>query len=141
MHASSSSASAGSAWATDPFLVGVVSPLTGPMALVGANGFAAVQWWAHTINAAGGIKGRLIELDICDDQGSPESAVTCVRRQIARGIPIILDNSVSGTNDGLISGTTFAIQVQGVAGQTAVNLTNRGTMVSPRRKNAIVASR
>jgi branched-chain amino acid transport system substrate-binding protein len=83
--------------AEPPFVVGVISPLTGPMATVGAQSTSGIQMWAHDVNAAGGINGRQIELDVCDDQGAPESAVTCARRQIERGVAIILDNSVSST--------------------------------------------
>jgi branched-chain amino acid transport system substrate-binding protein len=87
----------GNASAADSFVVGVISPLTGPMATVGAQSTAGLRLWAQTINAAGGIKGRQIDLDVCDDQGTPESAVTCARHEIEKGASIILDNSVSST--------------------------------------------
>jgi branched-chain amino acid transport system substrate-binding protein len=85
------------AFAADPFVVGVISPMTGPMATVGAQSTAGLQLWAQALNAAGGIKGRQIELDVCDDQGTPESAVTCARHHIERHAAIILDNSISST--------------------------------------------
>jgi len=85
------------AFAADPFVVGVISPMTGPMATVGAQSTAGLQLWAQALNAAGGIKGRQIELDVCDDQGTPESAVTCARHHIERHAVIILDNSISST--------------------------------------------
>jgi branched-chain amino acid transport system substrate-binding protein len=85
------------AFAADPFVVGVISPMTGPMATVGAQSTAGLQLWAQALNAAGGIKGRQIELDVCDDQGTPENAVTCARRHIERHAAIILDNSISAT--------------------------------------------
>ena len=92
----------GAAHAADPFLVGVISPMTGPMAAVGTSQTAAIQWWAQSVNAAGGIKGRQVQLDICDDQGNPEIAVTCVRRQQDLGVAVILDDSVSSTIRGII---------------------------------------
>ena len=70
---------AADAFAADPFVVGVVSPLSGPVATVGSRQTAAIQWWADDVNAKGGIRGRKVELVICDDQGNPEIAVTCVR--------------------------------------------------------------
>ena len=85
------------AMAADPFVVGVISPMTGPMATVGAQSTAGLQLWARALNTAGGIKGRQIELDVCDDQGTPESAVTCARHHIERHAAIILDNSISST--------------------------------------------
>jgi branched-chain amino acid transport system substrate-binding protein len=87
----------GAAQAADPFLVGVISPMTGPMAAVGTSQTAAIQWWAQFVNGAGGIKGRQVQLDICDDQGNPEIAVTCLRRQRDLGVAVILDDSVSST--------------------------------------------
>ncbi len=86
-----------SAFAEQPFVVGVISPLTGPMTTVGAQSTSGLRLWAQTVNAAGGVKGRQIELDVCDDQGTPESAVTCARHEIEMGASIILDNSVSST--------------------------------------------
>jgi ABC-type branched-subunit amino acid transport system substrate-binding protein len=86
-----------SAFAAEPYVVGVISPMTGPMATVGAQSTAGLQVWAQGVNTTGGIKGRQIELDICDDQGTPESAVNCARHHIQRGVVIILDNSVSST--------------------------------------------
>ena len=85
------------ALAADPFVVGVISPMTGPMATVGAQSTAGLRLWAQALNAAGGIKGRQIELDVCDDQGTPENAVTCARHHIERHAAIILDNSISAT--------------------------------------------
>ena len=85
------------AFAADPLVVGVISPMTGPMATVGAQSTAGLQLWAQGLNAAGGIKGRQIELDVCDDQGTPENAVTCARHHIERHAAIILDNSISST--------------------------------------------
>ncbi len=67
------------------------------MATVGAQSTSGLQLWAQDLNAAGGIKGRQIELDICDDQGTPENAVTCARRHIERRVALILDNSISST--------------------------------------------
>ena len=84
------------AFAADPFVVGVVSPLSGPVATVGSRQTAAIQWWADDVNAKGGIRGRKVELVICDDQGNPEIAVTCVRNDLARGVALLLNTSVSG---------------------------------------------
>lgn len=39
----------------------------------------------NAINAAGGIKGRKLELTICNDQGSPEVAAKCARQAVEQG--------------------------------------------------------
>jgi branched-chain amino acid transport system substrate-binding protein len=82
--------------AADPFVIGVVSPLSGPVATVGSRQTSAIQWWADDVNANGGIRGRQVELAICDDQGNPEIAVTCVRNHLARGVALLLNTSISG---------------------------------------------
>ncbi len=88
---------AGPARAADPFVVGVISPLSGPVATVGTRQTAAIRWWAEDVNAKGGIKGRQVELAVCDDQGNPETAVTCARNHMQRGVAMLLDTSVAGT--------------------------------------------
>lgn len=88
---------ASEAFAADPFVVGVISPLSGPVATVGVRQTDAIKWWAEDVNGKGGIKSRQVELAICDDQGNPETAVTCARNHIQRGVAMLLDTSVAGT--------------------------------------------
>jgi branched-chain amino acid transport system substrate-binding protein len=83
--------------AADPFTIGVISPLSGPVATVGTRQTAAINWWAEDVNAKGGIKGRKVELAVCDDQGNPETAVTCARNHMQKGVDLLLDTSVAGT--------------------------------------------
>lgn len=85
------------ALAGDPFLIGVISPLSGPVATVGVRQTSAIKWWADDVNAKGGIKGHKVELAICDDHGNPETAVTCARNHMQRGVALLLDTSVAGT--------------------------------------------
>jgi len=85
------------ALADDAYVVGVISPMTGVMAATGVTAEHAIEWWANDVNASGGINGRKVRLDICDDRGNPETAVTCARRQKELGVPVILDVSVSST--------------------------------------------
>lgn len=80
----------------DPFVVGVIAPMTGPIATIGSRQVAAIQWWTDGVNAAGGIKGRKVELALCDDRGNPETAVTCARGHIDRGVALLLDVSIAG---------------------------------------------
>jgi branched-chain amino acid transport system substrate-binding protein len=88
--------------AADPFVVGVISPMTGPIATIGSRQVAAIQWWADGVNAAGGIKGRKVELALCDDRGSPEVAVTCARNHMDRGVALLLDTSIAGAVRGVM---------------------------------------
>jgi branched-chain amino acid transport system substrate-binding protein len=85
-----------SAEAADPLLVGVIAPTSGPVAVVGVRQLAAIQWWAQDVNAKGGYRGRQVELITCDDQGNPETAVTCARDLIGRHALFLLNTSVTG---------------------------------------------
>jgi branched-chain amino acid transport system substrate-binding protein len=54
--------------AADPIKIGMVVPLTGPIADAGRYGMQGAKLAAQEINAAGGVLGRPIELIIEDDQ-------------------------------------------------------------------------
>ncbi len=84
------------AMAADPYLIGIIAPTTGPIATVGARQLSAVQWWQQSVNAKGGINGHQIELASCNDEGSPEKAVTCARDLLDKGVILLLNSSVTG---------------------------------------------
>jgi branched-chain amino acid transport system substrate-binding protein len=60
----------------------VLIPLTGATSQFGATMGKAAQLAAEEINAAGGVKGRKIEVIIEDDQSNPEAAVRAARKLI-----------------------------------------------------------
>src|SRR5580704_101776 len=62
-----------------PWIIGVVEPLSGPLATEGTRRDKVNKMWVDDINAKGGIAGRKIQLDVCDDEGKPEKAVVCAR--------------------------------------------------------------
>jgi len=70
------------AQASGPIRVGVLIPLTGSTSQFGASMAKAAQLAAEEINAAGGIKGRNIEILTEDDQSNPEAAVRAARKLI-----------------------------------------------------------
>jgi branched-chain amino acid transport system substrate-binding protein len=63
-------------------VLGMWSPLTGPVALLGTSERDAYQIWASQVNEAGGIHGRKVRLVVYDDGGSPQEALAAVRRLI-----------------------------------------------------------
>jgi branched-chain amino acid transport system substrate-binding protein len=66
------------------WLVGQISPMTGPAASIGAHQVKIIKWWVDEANKAGGIKGRNIELVVCNDENNPEKAVACARDMLAK---------------------------------------------------------
>ncbi len=62
-----------------PVRIGYAGQLTGPQADLGVQGRNGAQLAVESINAQGGIEGRLFELMPVDDLGTPEGAVRAVR--------------------------------------------------------------
>ena len=86
----------GMAAAAEPMRIGIIAPTTGPIATVGARQLSAVKWWQQSIDTAGGINGRKVELVTCNDEGNPEKAVNCARDLLSQGIVLLLNSSVTG---------------------------------------------
>ena len=80
-----------------PWIVGQVVPLTGPVATVGVRVDQSTQMWVEQVNAAGGIRGRKVQLINCNDENRPERAVACARDMIEKGASIILGNTLTAS--------------------------------------------
>jgi branched-chain amino acid transport system substrate-binding protein len=65
-----------------PILVGHFASMSGSEATFGQSTDAGIRLAVKEINAAGGVKGRQIELKTYDDQGKPQEAGTAVTRFI-----------------------------------------------------------
>lgn len=78
-------------------VLGMWSPLTGPVALLGTSERDALQIWLGEVNAAGGIHGRKVRLVVYDDGGSPQEALAAARRLINQDkVFALVAGSVSG---------------------------------------------
>lgn len=62
---------AAAAIAADPIIIGLSAALTGPIAVNGKPGLMAMQIWEKDVNDHGGLLGRPVKLDYCDDQSNP----------------------------------------------------------------------
>ena len=65
-----------------PIRIGIIIPLTGATSQFGATMSQAAQVAAAEINAAGGVRGRKVEVLVEDDQSNPEAAVRAARKLI-----------------------------------------------------------
>ena len=70
------------AQSTGALRIGVLIPLTGSTSQFGASMGKAAQLAAEEINAAGGVRGRKIEVVVEDDQSNPEAGVRAARKLI-----------------------------------------------------------
>jgi branched-chain amino acid transport system substrate-binding protein len=75
--------------------IGLIAPTTGPLATVGARQLSTFQWWESEVNAKG-IKGKKVQVIHCNDEASPEKAVTCARQLLGQGIVLLVNSSVTG---------------------------------------------
>jgi branched-chain amino acid transport system substrate-binding protein len=64
----------------DPILVGVVVPMTGPLATYGSPFSDAIELAVDEVNASGGVNGRPIKLQIEDSQASNTVAINALNR-------------------------------------------------------------
>lgn len=70
--------------AAEPIRIGWLAALTGPSSAPAIGFDRGVHWAVNAINAAGGVKGRKIELVVRDTQGDPTKAVNATQEMISR---------------------------------------------------------
>jgi branched-chain amino acid transport system substrate-binding protein len=73
----------------EPITIGALTSLTGPFTPWGLQVRDGMQLAVDEINADGGVDGRPLELEIGDDQTSPEEGVTAIERLIEDGVVAI----------------------------------------------------
>ncbi|WP_191283204.1 ABC transporter substrate-binding protein [Pseudolysinimonas yzui] len=94
-----------------PIKVGVVLPLTGPYAILGGPGSAAMELMAEQINSEGGIDGRQIELTFKDDTTDVTQSVTEYNQLAASGEYDVLVSSSFVSASAAISESATAAQI------------------------------
>jgi branched-chain amino acid transport system substrate-binding protein len=81
--AASSGSAAGSA-SSGPITIGMSLPMTGPVADVSKSGYQGYELWASQVNAAGGLLGRQVRLDMLDDGFDPNQTAADYTRLISQ---------------------------------------------------------
>jgi branched-chain amino acid transport system substrate-binding protein len=78
--------------------IGMWTPLSGPVSLLGQSARDAVRLWAKEVNDKGGIHGRKINFISYDDAASPQEAQAVIRRLIDQDqVFMLISGSVSGS--------------------------------------------
>ena len=93
---------AGSAIAAPPIKIGGLFAVTGPASFLGAPERNTAQMMVNEINAAGGVKGRKLELIAYDTQGDATKAVQAANR-------LIKEDKVSAIIGPSTTGDTMAV--------------------------------
>lgn len=77
-------------------VIGLIAPVTGPVAAYGNQVKNGVETAIDVINKAGGIKGEKIVLKIADDAGEPKQGVSAANQLIGEGIRFVVGPVTSG---------------------------------------------
>ena len=81
----------------EPIKIGVIQPLTGPIAFDGQNQVKAIELAVEKINSEGGVLGRQIKLIIEDGKALPTES--CRSRSPAPARPLALQQTPAGQSD------------------------------------------
>ena len=78
-------------------LVGFVGPLTGEMELAGEQMGLGAKLAADELNAAGGVLGQKLILNLIDDHCDAEQALAAARKLVADRVMVAIGHVCSGT--------------------------------------------
>lgn len=93
---------------TKEIKIGVVAPLTGPIAVYGENIRDGISLAAEEINKNGGINGSLIKIILEDEGAGPQAAVSAVRKLLTIDrVQVIIGPA---TTSGLLASAPIAEQ-------------------------------
>lgn len=84
----------GSSASGTPIKIGLICDCTGTFGASAIVNNKVVQAWAKSVNAAGGLSGHPVDLDIKDDSSNPANSVTAVQQLISDHVAAIIDDTV-----------------------------------------------
>jgi branched-chain amino acid transport system substrate-binding protein len=83
---------------SDTIPIAVVGPVTGQYASFGAQMTNGAQMAVEDINAAGGLLGKKLDLDIGDDACDPKQAVAVANQMTGNGVALVAGHYCSGSS-------------------------------------------
>lgn len=86
----------GNAWAD--LMIGVAGPITGPNAAFGAQLQKGAEAAVADINAAGGINGEQIKLEVGDDVSDPKQGISVANKFVGDGVKFVVGHFNSGVS-------------------------------------------
>lgn len=86
------------AMAKADIVVGISGPFTGQMASFGEQFRKGAEMAAADINAAGGIAGQKLVLEMADDACDPKQAVAAANQLVAKGVNAVVGHFCSGSS-------------------------------------------
>jgi len=91
-------AASASAARAEEITIAVAGPFSGPVATVGEQFKQGAQAGVAAVNAAGGVNGKMIKLDIEDDVCDPKQAVAVANRLASLGVKFVDGHACSGSS-------------------------------------------
>jgi branched-chain amino acid transport system substrate-binding protein len=86
------------AFAQDAFVIGLTGALTGPPASTNGPAVDGLRLYVERLNAAGGIKGKKINLIVLDDSAEPSKAAANAKRLLTQeNVVLMINSSLSST--------------------------------------------
>ncbi|HYO55564.1 ABC transporter substrate-binding protein [Archangium sp.] len=83
---------------TNTLLLGVVTSLSGTQATFGSSTRNGIDLALKEANAAGGVKGKKLEMRVYDNQGKPEEAAQATTRLITQDKALLILGDVASSN-------------------------------------------
>ena len=77
-------------------VIGLIAPLTGPVAAYGAQVKNGAEVAVEEINKAGGINGEQVVLKVADDAGEPKQGVSAANQLVGEGVRFVVGPVTSG---------------------------------------------
>lgn len=77
-------------------VLGLMAPLTGPLAAVGAQIKNGAETAVEEINKKGGVNGEQLSLKIADDAGEPKQGVSAANQLVGEGVRFVVGPVTSG---------------------------------------------
>lgn len=112
----------------EPIRIGVITSITGSQSAFGLAHQRGYSIALDEINAKGGVLGRKIELDYCDDTSKPDQAVQCVSKLVDEDhVPVILGSYSSESTYAIVPVVTQKQVPLIVPTAVAANVTQTGS--------------
>jgi branched-chain amino acid transport system substrate-binding protein len=121
------STSAVGAAATEPIVIGIVAPLTGPASAVGSGHRLGAEAAVRQLNRQGGIRGRRVVLRLFDDTSNPTQGVIRMQELVAD------PNVVAVVGSGFPASALASAPMATRAGVPYVSMAPLHTLVYPPR--------
>ncbi len=113
-----------------PLVIGSVGSLTGPEASFGVMVRDGIQFAVEEVNAAGGVKGRKVEVRYYDSQGRLEESVSAVQRLLTQDRALVILGEVSSSASLAIADAAQAARVPMVTpSATHPDVTRKGDYI------------